>query len=131
MKSLEASTETALDGDEYLDAFVFLGGEPNKEGTIQKELLIGVIKEEFGLTIDMVVSACADLAGVSAEDRGQRRGDQLLPVLRAARRRHERQPLAGEQLPEQQGLLVHALQLLREQHGQAAVLSSGAVMNAW
>ena len=35
---------------------MFLGGMPNKEGNISKNLLIEIIKEEFGLTIDMVVS---------------------------------------------------------------------------
>ncbi len=56
LKDLEADQEGGNDGDEYLDAFVFLGGSPDKEGSISKELLIEVIKEEFGLTIDMVVS---------------------------------------------------------------------------
>jgi Ca2+-binding EF-hand superfamily protein len=57
LKVLQATTESAVEGDEYLDAFVFLGGMPNKEGCIEKNLLIEVIKEEFGLTIDMVVSS--------------------------------------------------------------------------
>lgn len=43
-----------VDGDEYLDAYVALGGSPSKEGTIRKEKLIEIIKEEFELTIDMV-----------------------------------------------------------------------------
>ena len=42
------------DVDEYLDAFVALGGEPNKEGYISKSTLIEIIKIEFELTIDMV-----------------------------------------------------------------------------
>jgi hypothetical protein len=58
LKGLEATTESNADGDEYLDAFVFLGGSPDKEGVIEKNLLIAVIKEEFGLTIDMEVSLC-------------------------------------------------------------------------
>jgi hypothetical protein len=53
---LERQTEDLSEGEEYLDAFVFLGGQPNKEGCISKSLLIEIIKEEFGLTIDMVVS---------------------------------------------------------------------------
>jgi hypothetical protein len=44
------------DGDEYLDAFVALGGETDKSGQVSKESLINIIKEEFELTIDMVVS---------------------------------------------------------------------------
>ena len=38
-----------------VDAFVALGGEPNKEGTISKKTLIEIIKHEFELTIDMEV----------------------------------------------------------------------------
>ena len=56
MKQLERSHEEAYEGDEYLDAFVCLGGMPNKEGAISKTLLIHIIKGEFGLTIDMMVS---------------------------------------------------------------------------
>ena len=44
------------DVDEYLDAFVALGGEPDKEGCVSKDVLIEIIKVEFELTIDMVVS---------------------------------------------------------------------------
>lgn len=36
-----------------MDAFVALGGQPNKEGTISKNTLISIIKTEFELTIDM------------------------------------------------------------------------------
>lgn len=43
--------------DEYLDAFVALGGEYDRTGTIHKNTLIEIIKIEFELTIDMVVSA--------------------------------------------------------------------------
>ena len=43
--------------DEYLDAFVALGGEYDRTGTIFKNTLIEIIKIEFELTIDMVVSA--------------------------------------------------------------------------
>ena len=39
-----------------VDAFVALGGEPNKEGTISKKTLIEIIKHEFELTIDMEVT---------------------------------------------------------------------------
>ena len=43
------------DGDEYLDAFVALGGSPDKEGYVEKNTLIEIIKSQFELTIDMVV----------------------------------------------------------------------------
>lgn len=36
-----------------MDAFVALGGMPNKEGKISKSTLIQIIKTEFELTIDM------------------------------------------------------------------------------
>lgn len=36
-----------------VDAFVALGGEATKEGTISKSTLIAIIKNEFELTIDM------------------------------------------------------------------------------
>uniref|UniRef100_A0A7S3JLM2 Uncharacterized protein n=1 Tax=Euplotes harpa TaxID=151035 RepID=A0A7S3JLM2_9SPIT len=39
--------------DEYLDAFVALGGKPNKEGRIEAKLLIEIIKDDFELTINM------------------------------------------------------------------------------
>lgn len=51
---MELADENVVDGDEYLDAYVALGGSPSKEGTIRKEKLIEIIKEEFELTIDMV-----------------------------------------------------------------------------
>jgi hypothetical protein len=38
-----------------VDAFVALGGMPNKEGYISKNTLIEIIKTEFELTIDMEV----------------------------------------------------------------------------
>jgi len=34
LKQLERQTEDLTEGEEYLDAFVFLGGQPNKEGCI-------------------------------------------------------------------------------------------------
>lgn len=39
--------------DEYLDAFVALGGQPNKEGKIEANLLIEIVKDDFELTINM------------------------------------------------------------------------------
>ena len=56
LKQCDRMTEDETEGDEYIDAFVFLGGQPNKDGYIQKSMLIAIITEEFGLTIDMQVS---------------------------------------------------------------------------
>ena len=53
------------DGDEYLDAFCALGGQSDKSGYIEKNRLIQIIREEFALTIDMVVSAFPFLLCVS------------------------------------------------------------------
>lgn len=52
-KDLELQNEQENEADEYLDAFVALGGQPNKEGYVSKEILIQIIKAEFELTIDM------------------------------------------------------------------------------
>jgi Ca2+-binding EF-hand superfamily protein len=57
LKKIELADDPTGDGDEYLDAFVALGGLPNKEGLVEKSTLIEIIKEQFELTIDMVVSA--------------------------------------------------------------------------
>ena len=61
MLSMQAKMNRTLldnegDVDEYLDAFVALGGQPDKEGYISKDVLVEIIKAEFELTIDMVVS---------------------------------------------------------------------------
>ena len=53
LKELELQAEQENESDEYLDCFVSLGGQPDKEGFVQKETLISIIKEEFELTIDM------------------------------------------------------------------------------
>lgn len=55
-KELELMNQTEDEANEYLDAFVALGGQPDKEGSVSKETLIEIIKQEFELTIDMVVS---------------------------------------------------------------------------
>ena len=39
--------------NDYLDAFVALGGQQDKEGFVSKEMLIMILKEEFELTIDL------------------------------------------------------------------------------
>ena len=53
LKELEVQNEQETDADEYLDAYVALGGLPNKDGSVSKERLIEIIKAEFELTIDM------------------------------------------------------------------------------
>lgn len=55
-KEYQLANDYEGDADEYLDAFVALGGENDKTGTIHKNTLIEIIKIEFELTIDMVVS---------------------------------------------------------------------------
>lgn len=56
-KDQQLSNDVEGDVDEYLDAFVALGGDPDKEGFISKERLVDIITAEFELTIDMVVSS--------------------------------------------------------------------------
>ena len=56
LKELELMNEKENEADEYLDAFVALGGGYDREGTISKNTLIEIIKTEFELTIDMEVS---------------------------------------------------------------------------
>lgn len=53
-KDQQLTNDNEGDVDEYLDAFVALGGEPDKEGFISKDVLVEIIKTEFELTIDMV-----------------------------------------------------------------------------
>lgn len=53
LKELELENEQQNDADEYLDAFVALGGQLDKDGFVSKENLIQIIKAEFELTIDM------------------------------------------------------------------------------
>ena len=55
-KDQQLTNDNEGDVDEYLDAFVALGGEADKEGFISKDVLVEIIKTEFELTIDMVVS---------------------------------------------------------------------------
>ena len=53
LKRLQAENQQENESDEYLDAFVALGGDVEKRETISKETLIHIIKHEFGLTIEM------------------------------------------------------------------------------
>ena len=53
LKTLELDNEHEVEADEYLDAFVALGGQQDKGGYVGKDKLIEIIKAEFELTIDM------------------------------------------------------------------------------
>ena len=53
LKEIEFESEQQGETDEYLDTFVALGGQPDKEGSVSKETLIQIIKAEFEMTIDM------------------------------------------------------------------------------
>ena len=52
-KKQDLQNEQNADADEYLEAYVALGGEADKEGFVSKELLIEIIKLEFEMTLDM------------------------------------------------------------------------------
>ena len=52
-KAQDLQAEQENDLDEYLEAFVALGGKANKEGFVSKEILIQIIKLEFEMTLDM------------------------------------------------------------------------------
>ena len=51
MQDLQLEQENDL--DEYLEVFVALGGQANKEGSVSVEVLIQIIKIEFEMTLDM------------------------------------------------------------------------------
>ena len=51
-KILEASKEE----DDLVDAFVAMGGNSDKTGTIDAKSLIKIVKNEFELTIDIEVN---------------------------------------------------------------------------
>ena len=53
LKEIELANQQENEGDEYLDAFVALGGSPDRSGTVSKEVLIQIIKETFEMTIEM------------------------------------------------------------------------------
>lgn len=106
LKEIELMSEQENESDEYrksylsaiVDAFVALGGYPTKEGTISKNTLIEIIKTEFELTIDMEVWLRVTVLGILAEDWRRHGQDQLLLVLRHARRRHQWQSQQSQQL---------------------------------
>ena len=53
LKELDLQKEEDVSDNVYLDAFVALGGKENKEGSVSKETLIRILKEEFEMTIDL------------------------------------------------------------------------------
>ena len=82
MNTVRASTSIKA----LVDAFVALGGQPDKSGSIRAEVLVDIIKSDFELTIDMEVRASVPretAIGLFKHNRlvGEPR---LLPVLRFA-----------------------------------------------
>eukprot|EP00744_Colponema_vietnamica_P001450 GILI01002402.1.p1 GENE.GILI01002402.1~~GILI01002402.1.p1 ORF type:complete len:149 (+),score=45.92 GILI01002402.1:143-589(+) len=56
LKVIEKQKQSAQDCEDetdLIDAFVSMGGNPDKSGKVDAEKLIRVIKHEFGLTIDI------------------------------------------------------------------------------
>lgn len=63
----ELITKAEDEGDiDILNAFVAMGGNPDKTGAVQKKRLVEVIKVIFGLTID--IDAMFEEAGLDIED---------------------------------------------------------------
>ena len=52
-KMQDLQMEQESDMDEYLEAFVALGGEVTKQGVVSNDVLIQIIKMEFEMTLDM------------------------------------------------------------------------------
>mgnify|MGYP006090272619 FL=1 len=56
LKVIENQKERAEnfdDENDMIDAFVACGGRPDKEGHVKRETLVKIIKQDFGLTIDI------------------------------------------------------------------------------
>ena len=56
LKVIETQKERAAqfdDESDLIDAYVACGGEPDKSGHVDAEVLIKIIKHDFGLTIDI------------------------------------------------------------------------------
>ena len=49
----EVDRMEGTDETELLDAFVAMGGQPDGEGCVDADLLIRIIKKDFGMTIDI------------------------------------------------------------------------------
>ncbi|KAA0157597.1 hypothetical protein FNF27_00520 [Cafeteria roenbergensis] len=56
LRIIEKQKEKATahnDEQDFIDAFVACGGNEDKSGVVKKETLVKIIKEDFGLTIDI------------------------------------------------------------------------------
>jgi calmodulin len=56
LKVIEKQKERAAkydDESDMVDAFVACGGNPDKTGHVQRDTLVKIIKEDFGLSIDL------------------------------------------------------------------------------
>jgi calmodulin len=56
LKVIEHQKERAEDVDnegDMIDAFVACGGQPDKSGNVKRETLVRIIKQDFGLPIDI------------------------------------------------------------------------------
>jgi Ca2+-binding EF-hand superfamily protein len=66
LKELNLKDEEDEFDYDILNTFVAMGGDSNKKGTIQKKKLIEIIKDQFGLTID--IEAMFEEAGLDIGD---------------------------------------------------------------
>jgi calmodulin len=57
IENQKAKSEKYEAGDEMVEAFVACGGNRDRTGNIRREALTRIIKDEFGLEIDLDVSA--------------------------------------------------------------------------
>jgi len=53
VESQKKRAENFDDENDMLDAFVACGGNPDKSGHVMRDTLVKIIKQDFGLTIDI------------------------------------------------------------------------------
>jgi calmodulin len=53
IEAQKAKATAHNDEQDFIDAFVACGGKPDKSGHVTKETLVKIIKNDFGLTIDI------------------------------------------------------------------------------
>lgn len=53
IEAQKAKATAHNDEQDFIDAFVACGGKPDKSGHVLKETLVKIIKNDFGLTIDI------------------------------------------------------------------------------
>jgi len=53
VESQKKRAENFDDENDMLDAFVACGGKPDKSGHVMRDTLVKIIKQDFGLTIDI------------------------------------------------------------------------------